>query len=102
MLDVVLVTVVVVSGVGASELTAVGGGTEGGGSVGASDCPGGGGDATIGPTSCTSQLQSHPHSTGSCSPAWPRAAVRSAIDPLGSLGCFGLFFLLRLLPGTGS
>ena len=99
---VVVVVVVVLGGAGAPELTSVAGGIEGSCSVGGCDGPGGGGVATIGPTSWTSQLQSQPHSTGSCSPAWPRAAVRSATDPLGSFGCFGLFFLLRLLPGTGS
>lgn len=80
-----------------------GGGSEapGGKDDGGSDAPGGEDVATIGPTPCTSQLQSQPHSTGSCSPACPSAAVRSATAPLGlpgSLVCFGLFFLLRLLP----
>jgi len=96
---VVVVLVVELGGGGASELPDVGEGREGGGT----DAPaveGDGGDATIGPTSCTSQLQSQPHSTGSCRPASPRAAVSSETDPRGNFGSFGLFFLLRLLPAT--
>jgi len=89
----------VVVGEGASELTAVGGGEEGAGS----DPPEGGGGCvgTMGPTSSTSQLQSQPHSTGSCNPAWPRAAVRSDTEPFNILLGFVFFFFFRLLPATG-
>jgi len=95
------VVLAVVVGEGASELTAVGDGEEGAGS----DPPGGEGAGgcvgTMGPTSSTSQLQSQPHSTGSCNPAWPRAAVRSDTDPFNILLGFDFFFLFRLLPATG-
>jgi len=101
----------VVVGEGASELTAVGDGEEGGGSDppegegGGSDPPEGEGAGgcvgTMGPTSSTSQLQSQPHSTGSCNPAWPRAAVRSDTEPFNILLGFGFFFFFRLLPATG-
>jgi len=92
------VVLAVVDGAGASELTAVGG-EEGEGSdppdgEGAEGCVG-----TMGPTSSTSQLQSQPHSTGSCNPAWPRAAVRSDTEPFNIF--FGFFFLFRLLPTRG-
>merc|ERR1719347_852707 len=101
--DVVLVevvVVVVVDGGGASEFPAVGDGADGAGS----DSPGGEGvGGTSGPTSSTSQLQSQPHSTGNCSPAWPRALVRSDTEPFTRSAGFGLlfFFFFRLLPTKG-
>merc|ERR1719347_2245706 len=102
--DVVLVevvVVVVVDGGGASEFPAVGDGADGAGS----DSPGGEGvGGTSGPTSSTSQLQSQPHSTGNCSPAWPRALVRSDTEPFTRSAGFGLlffFFFFRLLPTIG-
>merc|ERR1719308_420771 len=55
----------------------------------------------MGPTSSTSQLQSQPHSTGSCNPAWPRAAVRSDTEPFNIFFGFGFFFLFKLLPTRG-
>jgi len=97
-----VVVVVVVDGGGASEFPAVGDGADGEGS----DPPGDeGAGGTSGPTFSTSQLQSQPHSTGNCSPAWPRALVRSDTEPFTRSAAFGLlfffFFFFKLLPTIG-